>query len=95
MSIMRHKRECTSDVEPRILASDEGAFENLIRLIDQREGARIRAISNVAHPILQDFRSGNRSTPRLRLESADEHAVLKLPRLSPDFESLMSPTETL
>ncbi|KAK3113044.1 hypothetical protein LTR53_010054 [Teratosphaeriaceae sp. CCFEE 6253] len=78
--------------EDRILAPTDQAFEGLITLIDQTKGARISALSAAAFPILQDFRRGNQTTARLRLESADEDAILNLSRPSLSFEALLGPS---
>ena len=75
----------------RILASTAQAFEALITLIDQHEGARISAVSAAAFPVLQDFRRGNQMAATVRLESTDENTILSLPRLSTGFEALLGP----
>ena len=76
----------------RILASTDRAFEALIALIDQCEGTRISSLSAAALPILRDFRQGNQPAAKLRLESVDEDDILRLPRLSPSFEVLLRPS---
>lgn len=81
------------NVNHRILAPTDQIFEALITLIDRHEGRRISAISAAALPILRDFRRGNRSNTRIRLESVDEDSILSLPRLSPGFETLLQPLD--
>lgn len=61
--------------------------------MDDREGARISAVSAAAHSIVQDFRRGNQSAARLQLESADEDSILKLPRLSTGLQALLTPLD--
>ncbi|KAK4551475.1 hypothetical protein LTR86_011152 [Recurvomyces mirabilis] len=79
--------------ESSILATTDQAFEAVIRLMNEYEGTRISAISTIALPILQDFRRGDQTTARLRLESADELAILRISRLSAGFEALLKPLD--
>lgn len=90
---MLYQRKPNSDTAHRITAPTDRAFETLIALIDDREGARISAVSAVAFSIVQDFRRGNQLTARLRLESADDDAILGLSRLSTGFEALLWPSD--
>ncbi|KAK6431187.1 hypothetical protein LTR95_012655 [Oleoguttula sp. CCFEE 5521] len=75
----------------RITTPTDRAFESLLALIDHREGVQISTVSAAALPLIQDFRRSNQSAARLRLESADEDAILRLPRLSIGFQALLAP----
>ena len=90
---MLHQRKLSSDTSHRITTPTDQAFETLIELIDQREGARISAISTAALPVIENFRKGNQSAAKLQLESADEDAILGLSRLSTNFETLLGASE--
>ncbi|KAK4889347.1 hypothetical protein LTR49_028798, partial [Elasticomyces elasticus] len=76
-----------------ILNSTDQAFEALITIINEREGARVSAISAAALPVLHDFRQGNQTAAKLRLESVDDDTILSLPRLSKGSEALLGPSE--
>ncbi|KAK6440393.1 hypothetical protein LTR95_003384 [Oleoguttula sp. CCFEE 5521] len=79
--------------DSRITTPTDRTFESLLALIHEREGVQISAVSAAAHSIVQDFRHGNQSAARLRLEVADEDAIFELPRLSSGFQTLLAPLD--
>lgn len=83
----------TTDIASRLVKPKDSHFIQCLELINHIEGKRLSEVSVALTSIVNDFRKGNRSTPRLALEDVSTDDILSIPRLSTQYEALLQPRD--